>query len=147
MSRAKSHWRQLPPSDDFAELESNGGYEYGSSEDQSLSPSFYGKEHNSKSKMPRKVSTSTKSRRSSTADAEFEEDDQWDGGSDEDSKKRGRKKADTADKLIVSQKFNEFLRDAATDKRGIETSRPKSRFSTSLPPKERAAYKRARSQS
>jgi hypothetical protein len=104
MSLAKSHWRQPPASDDFAELESNGGYEYGSPGIQSLSPSFHENEHSLKSMMARKSSTSTKAKHSSTTDAEFEEDDQWNGEySDEDSKKKGRKKGDTADKLIVSK--------------------------------------------
>lgn len=102
MSRSKSHWRQIPASGQFADLESQGSYEYGSPGNQAYSSSYLENEHDSKSKMARKSSGSTKSRRSSTADAEFEEDDQWNGGSDEDSMKRGKKKGDMNDKLIVS---------------------------------------------
>jgi hypothetical protein len=102
MSRSKSHWRQPPASDEFADLDRIAGYEYGSSDSRPTSPAFDKTEHSSKSKMARKALTSTQSRRSSTADAEFEEDDQWNGISDEDSKKKGRKKVDVADKLVVS---------------------------------------------
>jgi hypothetical protein len=59
--------------------------------------------------MAKGVSSSTKSRPSSTADAEFEVDDQWNGDSDEDSKKKGRKKGDSADKLVVSHTLKKKL--------------------------------------
>lgn len=108
MSRSKPHWRQPPASDNFAELESTRGYGYRSREEQSLPLSFDETGQNSKSKMARKPLATTNSRRDSTPDAEFEEDDEWNGGSDEDSKKRGRKKPETADKLTVSDSQDEF---------------------------------------
>ena len=115
MSRSKSHWRQPPASDDFAEAESTGSYEYGSLGSQSLAPFLHDGQHSSKSQMARRVSSSTKSRRSSTADAEFEVDDQWNGNSDEDLKKKGRNKGDSADKLVVSHTLANSFVDAATN--------------------------------
>lgn len=122
MSRSKSHWRQPPASDDFAEVESTEGYEYGSPGSQSLAPFLHASEHSSKTQMARRVSSSTKSRRSSTADAEFEVDDQWNGDSDEDSKRKGRKKGDAADKLVVSRTLtNNLLMQQLTERgRSVE---------------------------
>ena len=102
MSRSKSHWRAPAASDPLADPESAGGSEYASPGSQARSFSYLENGQNSKSQTARNGSTSTKSRRSSSTDAEFEEDEQWNEGSDDDSKRKSKKRAHPNDRLMVS---------------------------------------------
>jgi hypothetical protein len=97
MSCEKSDWRQSSALDYFAEFEMPGSYEYGSSDGRNLRPSSDENERNSNSDMGRTTSTT------SSLDGEFEEDEEGSEASDEDSKKKGRKKTDVSDKIIVSE--------------------------------------------
>lgn len=111
MSGSKSYWRQPSNSDQLASLELPGGYEYGSPGNQVHSPSHFNKEPNLKPKTSRQASDSKKSTPRGSADAEFEEDDEWNGSSDEDAKMKGRKKGGKDDKLVVSLTSAQYSKD------------------------------------
>ena len=83
--------------------------------------SHFGRDFNSKSKISRQDS-GNKTRRRSSADAEFEEDDAWKGDSDEDAKTKGKEKGDNDDKLVVSVNLHS-IRKIAIGLNVIEGSR------------------------
>lgn len=102
-------------------MESPGRYEYESASNQVNLSSHFERDFNSKSKISRQDS-GNKTRRRSSADAEFEEDGAWKGDSDEDAKTKGKEKGDNDGKLVVSVNSHS-IRKIGIDLNVIDASR------------------------